>query len=233
MQLFRNYILEVNGNSATCEFTWDNMDLHFVPFPQDHLDHVMNCWKQRKRNYKELWLIYYEDETSIENVVETYEGKNATMDFDDDVVIGINGGSFIHLWELYRIGPESPIQFIQIGQWSPNKELQLTTKTKWDRRRNLKRHHFKFTSLVETPFMSKIELNPFTGIYDIEGSFVDLINLFAETLNFTYTLEPPPDNAWGGKQEDGTWNGMMNLVQNQLVDIGKYILYYYNHLHYC
>ena len=121
----------------------------------------------------------------------------------------------------FRIGPDSPIQYIKIGKWSRSQRLELHSIKKWHRRRDMKGHHFKFTSLVETPFMSKIELDPSTGKYDIEGSFVDLIDLFAETLNFTYTLEPPPDNAWGGKQEDGTWNGMMNLVQNQLVDIGK------------
>jgi hypothetical protein len=40
-------------------------------------------------------------------------------------------------------------------------------------------------------------------------------------MNFTYTVEPPPDNAWGGLKEDGTWNGIMNLAQNDLIDFGK------------
>ena len=39
-------------------------------------------------------------------------------------------------------------------------------------------------------------------------------------MNFTFTIEPPPDWNWGGLQEDGTWNGMMYLVQHRLVDIG-------------
>ena len=40
-------------------------------------------------------------------------------------------------------------------------------------------------------------------------------------MNFTYTLEPPPDNSWGGLQDDGSWNGMMKLVQDEAVDIGE------------
>jgi hypothetical protein len=76
------------------------------------------------------------------------------------------------------------------------------------------------TSLVETPFLSKLELNPTTGKYDIEGSFPDLIAVLKEKMNFTFTLEPPPDNQWGGQNPDGTWNGMMALVQNQIVDFG-------------
>ena len=69
--------------------------------------------------------------------------------------------------------------------------------------------------------MSKIELNPQTGKYNIEGSFAELLNLYAKTMNFTYTLEPPPDNAWGALQDDGSWNGMMKLVQEETVDIGE------------
>ena len=64
-------------------------------------------------------------------------------------------------------------------------------------------------------------LNSVTGKYELEGSFPDLLNTLAGTMNFTYTVEPPPDNAWGGQNEDGTWNGMMNLVQNNLRDFGK------------
>ena len=52
------------------------------------------------------------------------------------------------------------------------------------------------------------------------------MNLFSETLNFTYTFIPPPDGAWGVLQEDGTWNGMMNLIQKEEVDFGRYIMMY-------
>ena len=64
-------------------------------------------------------------------------------------------------------------------------------------------------------------LNSVNGRYQIEGSFPELLNTLASTMNFTYTVEPPPDNAWGGLQDDGTWNGMINLVQNNIKDFGK------------
>ena len=146
------------------------------------------------------------------------------MDFDDNFVIGINKTSQNHveLWELYRIGNGSSIQHINLGIWNLKIGLQLTKLEKWHRRGDLKGHHFKTTTLVESPFISKLELNSLTGKYDVVGSFVDLLDLYAKTMNFTYTLEPPPDNSWGGLQPDGSWNGMMNLVDKQLVDIGKY-----------
>ena len=75
--------------------------------------------------------------------------------------------------------------------------------------------------MAETPFTSRLEYNEYTGIWEIEGSFPDLLNTLADTMNFSYTLTPPPDNAWGGKQPDGSWNGMMNLVEKELSDFGK------------
>ena len=101
----------------------------------------------------------------------------------------------------------------------------MTPTHKWHRRGNLKLHHFNFTALPETPFMISIKENPFTGIYETVGAFSDLIDLYARTLNFTFTLKPPPDNAWGGKQPDGSWNGMMKLVAEQKVDVATTSLF--------
>ena len=39
-------------------------------------------------------------------------------------------------------------------------------------------------------------------------------------MNFSYTLTMPPDGAWGAIQPDGSWNGMVNLLAKQDVDMG-------------
>ena len=88
----------------------------------------------------------------------------------------------------------------------------------------LQGHHFKVETLPEAPYTSKMELNPYTGKYEIEGSFSDLLKGLAVAMNFTYTVTPPPDGAWGGYDgnfPDGTWNGMMNEVVNERIDFGK------------
>ena len=38
-------------------------------------------------------------------------------------------------------------------------------------------------------------------------------------MNFTYTLIKPPDGKWGAIQPDGTWNGMIDLLADQKIDI--------------
>ena len=42
-------------------------------------------------------------------------------------------------------------------------------------------------------------------------------------MNFTFVLTPPADGEWGGKLQDGstTWSGMVGLLANKQIDIGK------------
>ena len=87
-----------------------------------------------------------------------FENRNAVMDFDDDFIIGLNMNNVVHLWELYRVGKNTTIQFNKIGQFSGNEQLELTSETKWYRRRNMKGHHFLMTSLPEAPFLTKVAL---------------------------------------------------------------------------
>ena len=84
----------------------------------------------------------------------------------------------------------------------------------------LKGHQFETTSLAESPFTSSLVLNKTTGSYDAKGSFPDLLNILSQIMNFTYRIDPPPDKAWGGLQSNGSWNGMMHLVQQNLKDFG-------------
>ena len=38
-------------------------------------------------------------------------------------------------------------------------------------------------------------------------------------LNFTYTIIKPADGQWGALQADGSWTGMVHLLQTKQVDI--------------
>ena len=52
-------------------------------------------------------------------------------------------------------------------------------------------------------------------INDILTGFTQL----QEILNFTYTVIKPPDGLYGSIHPDGTWNGMVQLLANQDIDI--------------
>jgi hypothetical protein len=40
-------------------------------------------------------------------------------------------------------------------------------------------------------------------------------------MNFTYTLREPPDRQYGSLLSDNSWNGMVGLLANQTIDVGK------------
>ncbi|GFY47315.1 uncharacterized protein TNIN_88921 [Trichonephila inaurata madagascariensis] len=47
-----------------------------------------------------------------------------------------------------------------------------------------------------------------------DGSEGKLLNCLAEKLNFEYELILSPDNQWGSRNKNGTWNGIVGLVQS-------------------
>ena len=196
------------------------MEFHFFNYTKKNLASLVN----RKRIDKSVWLIYFHSEKTIKVVLEEF--SNISLNFDDDFIVALNQDDKIVLWELYRIGPMSPIQSNIIADWTTSEGLNITSICKWERRSNLLGYNFKITTLVDEYYTTKIELDKITGEYNLQGSLVDLLNLFAKTMNFTYMYVPPPDNAWGSLQEDGSWNGMVGLVQKEIVDLCEYYLKY-------
>ena len=219
----RKYALLLHNQIINGSILLDNADLHFVLYQKQHFEYLRSIFESRKRTNKELWFIYFEEATSIEEIVLSL--KDIHLDLDDDVIVGLKGIDQTTLYEIYRIGPNSIILYNRIGTWHQKDNdmhrLQMTSMKKWHRRYDLKGHNFKVTGLEEAPFINYIILNSVTGKYEMEGSFTDLLNILANIMNFTYTWTLPPDNAWGGLQKDGSWNGMIKLLINEDVDFCK------------
>ena len=90
------------------------MDLNVIAYSRNANGYLLNALDQRKRVNKDKWLIYFEEKTAIEEIVD-HELQNAPMDLDDDIILAVEETNQIILWEVYRIGPMSPIQYINIG----------------------------------------------------------------------------------------------------------------------
>ena len=39
-------------------------------------------------------------------------------------------------------------------------------------------------------------------------------------MNFTYTIVPPHDKQWGSSYGNGSWNGVVGMLQRKEADIG-------------
>ncbi|XP_069982155.1 probable glutamate receptor [Penaeus vannamei] len=56
--------------------------------------------------------------------------------------------------------------------------------------------------------------------FTITGPMVKLLDILATSMNFTYTYVRPPDGAWGAKQPDGSFSGMVGMLSRKEADIG-------------
>ena len=60
------------------------------------------------------------------------------------------------------------------------------------------------------------ETNKFRNYWGYE---IEMLKDTAKALNFTYTIENPPDGKWGHIEPDGNWNGLVYYVSKDNVDI--------------
>ena len=63
----------------------------------------------------------------------------AELDLDDDVIVGINNGSHVDLFEIYKIAErKGPIEYNNVGRWSDTEGFVMSTAPKYYRRGDLK-----------------------------------------------------------------------------------------------
>ncbi|XP_042857756.1 probable glutamate receptor [Penaeus japonicus] len=56
--------------------------------------------------------------------------------------------------------------------------------------------------------------------FSASGPMINLLNLVSRSINFTYKLVRPSDGSWGARQPDGSWSGMVGVVQRKEADLG-------------
>lgn len=61
------------------------------------------------------------------------------------------------------------------------------------------------------------------GSISYKGYCIDLLNELARYLKFTYEIYISPDGLYGSETENGTWNGMIGELLNE---VSKDIVYF-------
>ena len=54
------------------------------------------------------------------------------------------------------------------------------------------------------------------GSSSYEGYCIDLLNELARNLKFTYEIHVSPDGMYGAQRDNGTWNGMIGEIVNEV-----------------
>ena len=103
---------------------------------EESIDDLVALTSTRSRLNKEYWLL---DVTSFARIEEAISSLNLPLDLDDEFYLFSQGknGSFINIWEFYKVQPSLPKKFLYYGNWSLESGLECTNVDKWTRRKNL------------------------------------------------------------------------------------------------
>ncbi|XP_071547657.1 glutamate receptor U1-like [Panulirus ornatus] len=114
-------------------------------------------------------------------------------------------------------------KLILLGSWSTRRGLTLATDLPLFPEKFSKFAYGPSFVAVAEQYSSYVEKDPAWKPgqpLDYRGPVIQLLDVLAKTLNFTYTFVQSPDGKWGTKEADGSWSGMVGMVSRKEVDMG-------------
>ena len=106
-----------------------------------------------------------------------------------------------------------------VGSWDKSKGLTIPTPNIWDRRTDLSGQTIRVTSktFIGLSFLKYDGSNK--SVIGGGGYFIEPVYYLAKKLNFTPKFLASIDDKWGGKDINGTWNGMVGMLVKDEADI--------------
>ncbi|XP_059352076.1 glutamate receptor ionotropic, kainate 3-like [Daphnia carinata] len=77
----------------------------------------------------------------------------------------------------------------------------------------------RLASLERPPFVI-FERHSNGTISGFKGYCYEIIHALQKIYNFTYEVDQPKDNTYGTVMPNGSWNGMIGMIKEQVIDIG-------------
>ena len=141
---------------------------------------------------------------------------NLTLRLDSRLYLYTSKGKLINLKEMYDVNAKKVIS--KIGTWSENKGLSVRTTNMWERRTNLNGMLIRVAT-ISYPLLHELHYDESGLLLSGKGLFLEPLNILAERLNFTLKLIPSNDGQWGALNKNGTWNGVIGMLNAGQADI--------------
>ena len=143
--------------------------------------------------------------------------RNMTLQLDTRLYVYTSNQDKIYLKEMYAINKRTKLQ--TIGKWTQNKGMTISKRNIWERRKNLESMEIRVAT-ISWPLLQLLQ-------YDMSGKtisrgsglFLEPFNILEKQLNFTLKLIDSIDGKWGALDSNGTWNGLIGMLNNDLADI--------------
>ncbi|XP_070154756.1 probable glutamate receptor isoform X2 [Polyergus mexicanus] len=165
------------------------------------------------KNDNKLAFIYND---SISKIFETL----AVYPDSDMVLVQRFNGDFLQIMSVYRPSPQRGVIWEDRGNWTIENGLRMKNfDVASARRRNLQQTALKSALVMTDP-------NTINHLTDFEDKLTDpvtkagypwilhLMNRMNATISFEIT------DSWGYRTENGSWNGMIGMLERRDIDIG-------------
>ena len=152
--------------------------------------------------------------TGLLSEADAIANTNFTLALDSRLYLYKLKGKLINLKEMYGINRNKIVQ--EIGTWSEDKGLSIMTTNMWERRNNLYGMQIRVAT-ISYPLLHELHYDE-SGVYG-KGLFLEPVNILEDMLNFTLKLMPSSDGQWGAVDENGTWNGVIGMLNAGQADI--------------
>ncbi|KYN40325.1 Glutamate receptor U1 [Trachymyrmex septentrionalis] len=178
------------------------------------------------------WLLFQDRKTMTtndDNVNSTFTYDDSVLEIFEDLAIYPDSdvilarrfhGDFLELLSIYRPSPQKGVIWENRGNWTIENGLQMSTfDVASARRRNLQQTALKSCIAVTNP-------NTINHLTDFKDKSVDpatkanypwilhLVNRMNATISFEVT------GNWGYRTENGSWSGMIGMLERREIDIG-------------
>ncbi|KAG5344282.1 GRID2 protein, partial [Acromyrmex heyeri] len=177
------------------------------------------------------WLLLQDRRMLIDNanITSTYDNLEIFEDLaiypDSDVVFARRFDSdFLQLTSVYRPSPQRTVIWENRGNWTIQNGLQMSTfDVASARRRNLQQSHLKSCLVMTNPdtinHLTDFKYNMIDPITKVNYIWIlHLVNRMNATISFDVS------NNWG-RNNNGSWDGMIGMLQRHEIDIGGTSMY--------
>ena len=132
--LFQNNYNSSNNGALAKE------DLHISIMDSNNLKQSIKLLAQqmseRLRTNEEFWLIDISALQSIENARQML--NNLHLDIDDDIFLFMfKDNDLAYVWEIYKLVPRQNLIIRELGEWTHEIGMDMTSLGKWKRRGDL------------------------------------------------------------------------------------------------
>ncbi|PSN40732.1 Ionotropic receptor 129 [Blattella germanica] len=158
-----------------------------------------------------LWLLFL-NSTVVGNLRNVYIPFNCKL-----VAVRKCAGNLFVLTEIYQVQEKLPLRQNHLGSWSEGKEMKWIRGGLYHRRNNLQGLKIS-TAVIDVPGRMTVQRNEKNiTIGDLFGT---LWNMLERRLNFKMQHSTPEINSWGWMENNGSWNGVIGMIQRGDVHMG-------------